>query len=141
MSELMNLILNREINGFHLDDRIFMMAAMNTSGTTKGHEGSIDYAVTEMDAASKNRVVWLYMKLDPASWLDWATDKTDATREIEKFDLHLYDPTEYKTNIEQEVVEFVAMNSDLLTTPAENEDAFALIMWSLYAAMHIEKLF
>lgn len=125
MSELMNLILNREINGFHLDNRIFMMAAMNPSGTNKGYERSTDYAVTDMDAASKNRVIWLNMKLDPASWLDWATDKSDVTREVEKFDLHLYDPAEYKTNIESEVVEFIAMNTDLLSTNAEGEDAFA----------------
>ena len=70
MSELMNLILNREINGFHLDKRIFMMAAMNPSGTTEGYQGSSEYAVTEMDAASKNRVIWLYMKLDPNSWIN-----------------------------------------------------------------------
>lgn len=70
MAEMMNLILNREINGYKLPENVFIVAAMNPSSTTKGFEGDSSYGVTEMDAASKNRLVWLYLDMDPKSWLN-----------------------------------------------------------------------
>ncbi|WP_293988674.1 AAA family ATPase [uncultured Megasphaera sp.] len=63
--ELMNLILNREINGYHLSPSVKIIAAMNPSD-------SYDYEVVEMDAAQQNRFVWLYMEADYLQWLDWA---------------------------------------------------------------------
>ena len=46
--ELMNLILNREINGFSLSDQVRIIAAQ------------------------QNRFVWLYMNADYMQWIDWA---------------------------------------------------------------------
>ncbi|MGN0948787.1 MAG: AAA family ATPase [Megasphaera sp.] len=63
--ELMNLILNREINGYRLSPSVHIIAAMNPSD-------SYDYEVVEMDAAQQNRFVWLYMEADYLQWLDWA---------------------------------------------------------------------
>lgn len=63
--ELMNLILNREINGYRLSPSVKIIAAMNPSD-------SYDYEVVEMDAAQQNRFVWLYMEADYLQWLDWA---------------------------------------------------------------------
>ena len=49
--ELMNLILNREINGFSLSDQV---------------------RIIDMDPAQQNRFVWLYMNADYMQWIDWA---------------------------------------------------------------------
>ena len=64
--ELMNLILNREINGYVLSPSVHIIAAMNPTD-------SYDYEVVEMDAAQQNRFVWLYMEADYLQWLDWAS--------------------------------------------------------------------
>ena len=53
--ELMNLILNREINGFSLSDQVRIIAAMNP-------EDSFDYQTIDMDPAQQNRFVWLYSR-------------------------------------------------------------------------------
>lgn len=63
--ELMNLILNREINGYALPDSVRIMAAMNP-------ENEFDYQTVDMDSAQKNRFVWLTMEADYMQWLDWA---------------------------------------------------------------------
>lgn len=52
----MNLILNREINGFSLSDQVRIIAAMNP-------EDSFDYQTIDMDPV-QNRFVWLYMNAD-----------------------------------------------------------------------------
>jgi hypothetical protein len=69
--ELMNLILNREINGYKLSKEVKILAAMNPSGK---YGSDFDYQVVDMDAAQENRFVWLYMEPDYMQWLDWATD-------------------------------------------------------------------
>jgi len=69
--ELMNLILNREINGFRLHEGVKIFAAMNPSNK---YGLSFDYQVVDMDAAQENRFVWLYMEPDYLQWLDWALD-------------------------------------------------------------------
>lgn len=125
MSELMNLILNREINGFELDSRIFIMAAMNPCSTSEGYEGNNDYAVTEMDAASKNRIIWLTLASDARDWIEWATDDNDAIKETAKKDIKIFDPKEYDTNIDQEVVEFIISHIDMLSKKDVGSDAYA----------------
>ena len=65
--ELMNLILNREINGFNLGHSVHIVAAMNPTN-------SYDYQTVEMDVAQQNRFVWLHMEPDYMQWLDWAAE-------------------------------------------------------------------
>lgn len=65
--ELMNLILNREINGFTLGQDVHIVAAMNPTN-------SYDYQTVEMDVAQQNRFVWLQMEPDYMQWLDWAAE-------------------------------------------------------------------
>ncbi|MBS4914042.1 MAG: AAA family ATPase [Veillonella sp.] len=65
--ELMNLILNREINGFVLGSKVHIVAAMNPTN-------SYDYQTVEMDVAQQNRFVWLHMEPDYMQWLDWAAE-------------------------------------------------------------------
>lgn len=81
--ELMNLILNREINGYQLHDDVKIIAAMNPSSK---YGADFDYQVVDMDAAQENRFVWLPMEPDYLQWLDWAMD----------------------ANIEQKVIEFIS---------------------------------
>ncbi len=63
--ELMNLILNREINGYVLPNNVKLIGAMNPSDT-------YDYETVEMDKAQENRFVWLYLEPDYLQWLQWA---------------------------------------------------------------------
>ncbi len=69
--ELMNLVLNREINGYKLNKEVKILAAMNPSGK---YGSDFDYQVVDMDAAQENRFVWLYMEPDYLQWIDWATN-------------------------------------------------------------------
>jgi hypothetical protein len=68
----MNLILNREINGYHLKKEVKILAAMNPS-SKYGEE--FDYQVVDMDAAQENRFVWLFMEPDHMQWLGWAIEE------------------------------------------------------------------
>lgn len=70
--ELMNLILNREINGYQLEEGVKILAAMNPSGK---FGSDFDYQVVDMDAAQENRFVWLYMEPDYLQWIDWAIEE------------------------------------------------------------------
>ena len=69
--ELMNLILNREINGYRLNKGVKIIAAMNPSSK---YGSDFDYQVVDMDVAQENRFVWLYMEPDYLQWLEWAID-------------------------------------------------------------------
>ncbi|PKK39047.1 MoxR-like ATPase [Clostridiaceae bacterium JG1575] len=68
--ELMNLILNREINGYQLSPRVVVAAAMNPPPRMDSL-GETRYQVVEMDPAQENRFVWLPMDSDPKEWIVW----------------------------------------------------------------------
>lgn len=78
--ELMNLILNREINGYKLHEDVKILAAMNPSNK---YGSDFDYQVVDMDAAQENRFVWLYMEPDYMQWLDWAMETEIDPKVIE----------------------------------------------------------
>lgn len=78
--ELMNLILNREINGYKLHKSVKILAAMNPSSK---YGADFDYQVVDMDAAQENRFVWLHMEADYIQWLDWAHDAGMEQKVIE----------------------------------------------------------
>jgi len=78
--ELMNLILNREINGYKLHEDVKIVAAMNPSNK---YDSDFDYQVVDMDAAQENRFVWLHMEPDYLQWLDWATEAGTEQKVIE----------------------------------------------------------
>ena len=69
--ELMNLILNREINGYKLYDNVKIVAAMNPSNKYDGFEDS-DYQVVDMDRAQEDRFVWVELSSDIKEWIKWA---------------------------------------------------------------------
>ena len=78
--ELMNLILNREINGHHLHDDVKILAAMNPSSK---YGSDFDYQVVDMDAAQENRFVWLNMEPDYNQWINWAINADIEQKVIE----------------------------------------------------------
>lgn len=69
--ELMNLILNREINGYRLSHNVKIVAAMNPSNKYDGFEDS-DYQVVDMDNAQEDRFVWIELSSDIKEWIKWA---------------------------------------------------------------------
>jgi len=78
--ELMNLILNREINGYKLPESVKILAAMNPSSK---YGSDFDYQVVDMDAAQENRFVWLNMDPDHDGWIKWAIGAGIETKVIE----------------------------------------------------------
>lgn len=94
--ELMNLILNREINGYKLHDNVKILAAMNPSSK---YGSDFDYQVVDMDAAQENRFVWLNMEPDYNGWIKWAID----------------------AGIEQKVIEFISTFPEYLHKVNEDD--------------------
>lgn len=78
--ELMNLILNKEINGYELNEDVKILAAMNPSSK---YGSDYDYQVIDMDAAQENRFVWLEMEADAMQWIGWAIDSGLDSKIIE----------------------------------------------------------
>ena len=97
--ELMNLILNREINGFNIDDNVKIVAAMNPSNKYEDYRDS-EYAVVDMDQAQEDRFVWLNMEADVKEWIKWAM--TDG-------------------NIDEDIIEFIGIFPEYLNTPNSRE--------------------
>ncbi len=93
--ELMNLILNREINGYQLPASVKILAAMNPSSK---YGGDFNYQVVDMDAAQENRFVWLFMEPDYLQWLAWAMD----------------------AGLEQKIIEFIATYPEYLHKTEED---------------------
>ena len=78
--ELMNLILNREINGYKLDKNVKILAAMNPSNE---YGAELDYQVVDMDPAQENRFVWLNMESDASEWINWAMNNNIEPKVVE----------------------------------------------------------
>ncbi|MEG1287562.1 MAG: AAA family ATPase [Clostridium sp.] len=94
--ELMNLILNREINGYYLDDKVRVITAMNPSNKYESFESS-DYQVVDMDAAQEDRFVWIEMEADVKEWIRWAMAQGNKVHEniiefISTFPEYLHTP-------------------------------------------------
>ncbi|MHC1681794.1 MAG: AAA family ATPase [Clostridiaceae bacterium] len=100
--ELMNIILNREINGYKLPNNVYVVSAMNPSNKYSNYEDS-DYQVIDMDPAQENRFVWLEMESDIKSWISWAIN----------------------SGINNNVVEFLSTFPNFLHTPNIRESVKA----------------
>lgn len=97
--ELMNLILNREINGYKLNSRVSVVAAMNPSNKYDDFEDS-EYEVVDMDPAQEDRFVWIEMESNSKEWIKWG---------IKEKTIHPH------------VLEFVALFPEHLHSPSSNE--------------------
>jgi len=82
--EIMNLILNREINGYSLSKDVKIIAAMNPSNKYENFKDS-DYEVVDMDPAQEDRFVWVEMSSDIKEWIRWAMDKGDIQVDVIEF--------------------------------------------------------
>lgn len=98
--ELMNLILNREINGYVLDGNIKIVAAMNPSNKYDNFESS-DYQVIDMDKAQEDRFVWLELSSDIKEWIKWAMSS--------------------EVCINNHIIEFLSTFPEYLSNPNSNE--------------------
>jgi MoxR-like ATPase len=98
--ELMNLILNREINGYKLADNVKIVAAMNPSNKYDGFEDS-DYQVVDMDRAQEDRFVWVELSSDIKEWIKWAMSNDG--------------------NIHDHIIEFLSTFPEYLSTPNSKE--------------------
>lgn len=70
-SELMNLVLQRQVNSLKLPDQVHIVIAENPDSTMENFADS-DYGVTAGDAAIRDRTVRLVMKAAVDDWLLWA---------------------------------------------------------------------
>ena len=82
--ELMNLILNREINGYSLGNEVKIIAAMNPSNKYESYENS-DYQVVDMDPAQEDRFVWIEMESDIKEWIRWGMGNGKIHEDIIEF--------------------------------------------------------
>lgn len=82
--ELMNLILNREINGYKLPEKVKVIAAMNPSNKYDSFKNS-EYEVVDMDPAQEDRFVWIEMSSDIKEWINWGMRKGNIHRDIIEF--------------------------------------------------------
>ncbi|WP_032122264.1 AAA family ATPase [Clostridium amazonitimonense] len=94
--ELMNLILNREINGYILPKNVEVIAAMNPSNKYDSFENS-EYQVVDMDPAQEDRFVWIEMDSDANEWIKWGMSKDG--------------------NIHEHILEFISTFPQYLHTP------------------------
>ncbi|MDD5795295.1 MAG: ATP-binding protein [Clostridiales bacterium] len=117
--ELMNLILNREINGYNLSKEVKIIAAMNPSGK---YGEDFDYQVVDMDAAQENRFVWLRMESDSENWINWAIKNNINNKVIEfisNFPQYLYKKNEEDVDATPRSYERI---SKILNIYRENKD-------------------
>ena len=97
--ELMNLILNREINGYRLSENVNIIAAMNPSNKYEGFHDS-EYQVIDMDPAQEDRFVWIEMDSDIKEWIRWGMREGD---------------------IQNDILEFISSMPEYLHTPNSND--------------------
>lgn len=80
-SELMNLVLQREINSLVLPDQVHIVIAENPDNTMAGFEET-GYGVTAGDDAIKDRTVRLVMRVEASDWLSWAKRQVNGRPQI-----------------------------------------------------------
>ncbi len=111
-SELMNLVLQRQINSLHLPETVKIVIAENPDNTMEGFENS-EYAVSTGDAAIKDRTVRLVMTSSTNEWLEWAKKplKQGGRSQINPLVI------EYLTRYPSRLVQPHQFGSDLTPTP------------------------
>ena len=93
----MNIILNREINGYKLSPRVDVIAAMNPSNKYDSFQYT-DYQVVDMDPAQEDRFVWIELDADVNTWIKW------GMRE--------------EVNINKDILQFIASFPEYLHNPS-----------------------
>ena len=132
--ELMNLILNREINGYKLNEDVYILAAMNPSNKYDNYEDS-DYQVIEMDPAQEDRFVWIDISSNLKEWMSWAKATPRSWERVSKaYRVYLSNKKNFskeilynalKGNVGSTIAqEFIAYISNLNKPIISNEEIF-----------------
>jgi ABC-type dipeptide/oligopeptide/nickel transport system ATPase subunit len=110
-SELMNLVLQRQINSLRLPKTVKIVIAENPDNTMEGFENS-EYAVSTGDAAIKDRTVRLVMTSSTDEWLAWAKrPRNDHRSQVNPLVI------DYLTRYSSRLVQPHQFGSDLTPTP------------------------
>lgn len=80
-SELMNLVLQREVVGIRLPENVRLVLAMNPSSDMEGFDGT-SYSVNFSDSAMMGRVVSITMEANLSDWLEYAERKVDSIQVV-----------------------------------------------------------
>lgn len=111
-SELMNLVLQRQINSLRLPETVRIIIAENPDNTMEGFENS-EYAVSTGDAAIKDRTVRLVMASSTDEWLEWAKKPRGRAKRSQINPLVI----EYLTQYPSRLIQPHQFGSDLTPTP------------------------
>lgn len=111
-SELMNLVLQRQINSLRLPETVRIIIAENPDNTMEGFENS-EYAVSTGDAAIKDRTVRLVMASSTDEWLEWAKKPCGRAKRSQINPLVI----EYLTQYPSRLIQPHQFGSDLTPTP------------------------
>ncbi|MHA8111086.1 ATP-binding protein [Lactobacillaceae bacterium Melli_B4] len=101
-SELMNLVLQRQINSLVLPEQVHIIIAENPDASMTGFEDR-SYSVMGGDDAIKDRTVRLVLRTDFGDWLTWA-----------KADDHIH-PV---------IINYLTEHPEMLSTKIEGDDLF-----------------
>lgn len=99
-SELMNLVLQREVVGYKLPDNVRIILAMNPSSEMSGYENT-DYSVSYSDAAMLGRIVSLDLEPSLFDWVDYGKR---------------YDEVNKRQNVHADVLNYLSGNTSAFTT-------------------------
>ena len=116
----MNLILNREINGWKLPENVHLLVAMNPSNGFEEFKtaGDIDYMTNDIDKAQLDRLRLFFIGADISTWVDWAmTPVLAGTKTVNGETVETY-----TTRIHQDIVEFISTNPECLNQPESTDD-------------------
>lgn len=111
-SELMNLVLQRQINSLRLPETVRIVIAENPDNTMEGFENS-EYAVLTGDAAIKDRTVRLVMASSTDEWFEWAKKPRGRAKRSQINPLVI----EYLTQYPSRLIQPHQFGSDLTPTP------------------------
>jgi len=107
MQELMNLLLNRTINGYVLPETVSIIAAANPSSKFSDFQDS-EYHTNDLDAAQLDRLRVFFVNMDTMEWIKWGMTVIDEENNI--------------CNIHPDIISFIASNEDQLNNPSSTDD-------------------
>lgn len=104
-SELMNLVLQRQINSLKLPKQVNIIIAENPDSTMNGFEDS-EYSVFSSDSAIKDRTTRIVMDVNVSDWLLWAKSKNNQEQQ----------------NINSAVIKYIENNQNMLIINNSDND-------------------
>ncbi|GAA6237001.1 ATP-binding protein [Apilactobacillus micheneri] len=104
-SELMNLVLQRQINSLKLPKQVKIIIAENPDSTMNGFEDS-EYSVFSSDSAIKDRTTRIVMDVNVSDWLLWAKSKNNQAQQ----------------NINSAVIKYIDNNQNMLIINNSDND-------------------